>query len=119
MALIALPGPEQAAIRIRFLASASDLPKARDEATFDPATGARLSQTRFADKPLGRQMAENMLEVHRGRFFGGFVAFLFFAASLAMPLFAATGLTLYVLRRGARRRRLMAAAPAGAGTIRA
>ncbi|MBO1021614.1 PepSY domain-containing protein [Methylobacterium sp. SD274] len=119
MALIALPGPEQAAIRIRFLATASDLPKARDEATFDPATGARLSQTRFADKPLGRQMAENMLEVHRGRFFGGFVAFLFFAASLAMPLFAATGLTLYVLRRGARRRRLMAAAPAGAGTIRA
>ena len=82
MALIALPGPEQAAIRIRFLATASDLPKARDEATFDPATGARLSQTRFADKPLGRQMAENMLEVHRGRFFGGFVAFLFFAASL-------------------------------------
>ncbi|MCC0809465.1 PepSY domain-containing protein [Methylobacterium sp. W2] len=119
MALIALPGPDLPTLRIRFLANPSDLPKARDEATFDPVTGARLSQARFADKPLGQQMAENMLEVHRGRFFGGIVAFLFFTAALAMPLFAVTGLVLYVLRRGARRRRSMAAAPAGATTSRA
>ncbi|GJE17969.1 PepSY-associated TM helix domain-containing protein [Methylobacterium marchantiae] len=117
MVLIALPGPELATIRIRSLAAASDLPKARDEATFDPATGARLSRARFADKPLGRQMAENMLEVHRGRFFGRVVAFAFFLAALAMPLFAVTGLVLYVLRRHARRRRTIAAmvAMAGAG----
>ncbi|WP_019904263.1 PepSY-associated TM helix domain-containing protein [Methylobacterium sp. 77] len=117
MALIALPGPDLATIRIRFLATASDLPKARDEMTFDPVTGARLSQARFADKPLGRQMAENMLEVHRGRFFGGIVAFLFFTAALSMPLFAVTGLVLYGLRRGARRRRTMAQAPVDARTI--
>lgn len=112
MTLIALPGPDLAPIRIRTLASASDLPKARDEITFDPVDGRLLTQARFADKPLGRQMAENMLEVHRGRFFGGVVAFLFFAASLAMPLFAVTGLVLYALRRGARRRRT-ATAPLG------
>ena len=74
------------------------------------ATGARLSQTRFADKPLGRQMAENMLEVHRGRFFGAPVALLFCLAALALPGFFATGLTLYVLRRRAGRRRAPARA---------
>ncbi|NEU13816.1 PepSY domain-containing protein [Methylobacterium sp. BTF04] len=111
LAIVSLPGPDATVIRIRYLASASDQPKARDEMTFDAATGERLSMSRYADKPLGRLMADNMLEVHRGRFFGGFFAFLFFAASLSMPLLAVTGLVLYVLRRRALRRRAIAPAP--------
>ncbi len=112
LATITLPGPEMAAIRIRWLkAGSGQEPDDRDEMTFAPATGAPLTLKRAADKPLGRRIADNMLEVHRGRFFGAPVAFLFFLAALAMPLFAATGVTLYVLRRRAFRRRQ--AAPAG------
>jgi sulfite reductase (NADPH) flavoprotein alpha-component len=48
---------------------------------------------------------DNILEVHRGRFFGDLFALLFCLAALALPGFAATGLTLYVLRRRAAARR--------------
>ncbi|MCJ2082477.1 PepSY-associated TM helix domain-containing protein [Methylobacterium sp. J-090] len=111
LAIVTLPGPDATAIRIRYLAHDADHPKARNEMTFDPATGAQISVSRYADKSLGQRMADNMLEVHRGRFFGGFVAFVFFAASLLMPLLAASGLVLYTLRRRSARRRAKAPAP--------
>lgn len=104
-AILSVPGPDANAIRIRWLAEGAP-EKARDESRFDRATGAPLSAERFSDKPLGRQIADSMLEVHRGRFFGAVFAFLFFVAALAMPGFAATGLTLYVLRRRALGRRV-------------
>ncbi|GJE59123.1 PepSY-associated TM helix domain-containing protein [Methylobacterium trifolii] len=115
LAIVTLPGPDATAIRIRYLAAASDHPKARNEATYDPATGARLAGSLYVDKALGQRMADNMLEVHRGRFFGGPVAALFFAAALLMPVFSATGLTLYVLRRRAGRRRMQARGVEGRG----
>ncbi len=101
LATVTLPGPDAGRIRIRWLADASDPPKARNESTFDAATGARLSVSRFSDKGLGQQIADSMLEVHRGRFFGGVFALVFCLAALAMPLLAITGLVLYVLRRRA------------------
>lgn len=99
LATVTLPGPDAGTIRIRYQLRADDLPRARNNMTFDAGTGERLSIARFADKPLGRQMADAMLEVHRGRFFGGLFAFVFFVAALAMPFMAVTGLVLYVLRR--------------------
>ena len=110
LAIVSVPGPDATAIRIRYLAHDADHPKARSEMTFDPSTGAQRSVSRYADKPLGRRMADNMLEVHRGRFFGDPVAFVFFAASLLMPLLAVSGLVLYALRRRAARKRAMAGA---------
>jgi sulfite reductase (NADPH) flavoprotein alpha-component len=108
-AVLSLPGPDAKAIRIRWLAKGAEQPKARNEATFDPATGALLAAERDADKSLGQRIADNMLEVHRGRFFGDLFAVIFCLAALAMPGFAATGLVLYVLRRRAGRRRRAAA----------
>jgi len=102
LAILTVPNPDAATIRIRYQLGASRL---RNEVAFDSATGARVSAARDADKALGRRMADNMLEVHRGRFFGDAIAFVFFAASLLMPLLAASGLVLYVLRRRAARRR--------------
>lgn len=102
LAILTVPGPDAGTIRIRYQRGASPL---RNEATFDPATGTQVSAARDADKALGRRVADNMLEVHRGRFFGGVIAFVFFAASLLMPLLAASGLVLYLLRRRAARRR--------------
>jgi sulfite reductase (NADPH) flavoprotein alpha-component len=115
-AVLTLPGADTKAIRIRWLPKGVDAPSARNEIRYDPATGALLASERAADAPLGRRLLDNVLEVHRGRFFGDLVALLFCLAALAMPGCAATGLTLYVLRRraGARRRTVEAAAPAGA-----
>ncbi|MCJ2042379.1 PepSY domain-containing protein [Methylobacterium sp. E-041] len=115
LATVTLPGRDATRIRIRWIAAASDAPKARNESTFDAATGARLSRVRFSDEALGRQIAESMLEVHRGRFFGGVFALVFCLAALMMPLLAITGLVLYVLRRraGAARR----SAPRGPGLV--
>ncbi|TXN19513.1 PepSY-associated TM helix domain-containing protein [Methylobacterium sp. WL9] len=113
LAILTLPGPDATAIRIRWLAKDADHPKARNEATFDPATGAVLGSKRYDDKPLGQRLADNMLEVHRGRFFGDVFALAFALAALAMPLFAATGLTLYVLRRRVLRRPSPSTAKAG------
>ena len=112
LAVLTLPGPDAKAIRIRWLARGAEQPKARNEATFDPATGALLAAERFADKPLGRQIADSMLEVHRGRFFGDPFAVLFCLAALSMPGFAVTGLTLYTLRRRAAAKRGTGQAPA-------
>ena len=116
LATVTLPGRDAARIRIRWIAEASDPPKARNESIFDAATGARLSLSRFSDKPLGRQIADSMLEVHRGRFFGAVFALVFCLAALAMPLLAVTGLVLYVLRRRAGAARGSALRRAGGGS---
>ncbi len=104
-AILTLPSPDAKAIRIRWLPKGVDDLSARNEARYDAATGALLAAERAADTPLGKRLMDNILEVHRGRFFGGLVALLFCLAALAMPGFAATGLTLYVLRRRAAARR--------------
>ncbi|MDP4005231.1 PepSY domain-containing protein [Methylobacterium sp. NEAU K] len=106
LAILTLPEPDAKAIRIRWLPRGVDAPSARNEARYDAATGALLSAARAADTPLGRRILDNILEVHRGRFFGDVFALLFCLAALAMPGFAATGLVLYGLRRraGARHR---------------
>ena len=102
---LTLPGADAAAIRIRWLPRGVVSLSARNEARYDAATGAFLSAEHAADTPLGRRSSEYILEVHRGRFFGDLFALLFCLAALAMPGFAATGLTLYILRRAAARRR--------------
>lgn len=101
LATLTLPEPEAAAIRIRWHAADSVL---RNEATYDARTGAPITDRRADEAVLGRRIADNMLEVHRGRFFGSGLALLFCLAALAMPGFFATGLMLYALRRRARRK---------------
>lgn len=103
LATLTLPGPEAGTIRIRWHAPHATL---RNEVTYDARTGAGLDDRRAAEAGLGPRMADNMLEVHRGRFFGAPMALLFCLAALALPGFFATGLTLYVLRRRAGRRAL-------------
>jgi uncharacterized iron-regulated membrane protein len=116
LAILTLPEPGARAIRIRWLPRGVDAPSARNEVRYEAETGAPLAAERAAAMPLGKRLMENILEVHRGRFFGDVFALVFCLAALAMPGFAATGLTLYVLRRraAARRRGAVPAAPAGA-----
>ena len=104
-AILSVPEAEAVSIRIRWLPRGVDAPSARNEARYHAATGVLVSAEHAADLPLGRRLVENILEVHRGRFFGDPFALLFCLAALAMPGFAATGLTLYLLRRRADARR--------------
>ncbi|MEL6064467.1 PepSY-associated TM helix domain-containing protein [Methylobacterium sp. DCY52] len=104
-AILTLPDADAKAIRIRWLPKGIDRLSARNEARYDAATGALLAAGRAANEPLGQRLMDNILEVHRGRFFGNLFALLFCLAALALPGFAATGLTLYVLRRRAAARR--------------
>ena len=112
LATLTLPGPEASSIRIRWYAPDAAL---RNEASYDARTGAPLGDQRAAEADLGQRIADNMLEVHRGRFFGAPVALLFCLAALALPGFFATGLTLYLLRRRAGRRRRPGRLPQPAG----
>ncbi|WP_449411458.1 PepSY-associated TM helix domain-containing protein [Methylobacterium komagatae] len=104
---ILLPETTRQPVRIRWFLRDDDRPAARNEARYEAATGTLISTERAADQSLGQRAAFNMLEVHRGRFFGEGVAILFCLASVAMPGFAATGIALYVLRRRAAARRGM------------
>ncbi len=105
LAQMLIPEEGRQPIRIRWFARSDPRPAMRNEARYDAATGALISSERAAVQPLGKRMAGNMLEVHRGRFFGEAGALLFCLAALAMPGFAATGLILYALRRRAAGRR--------------
>ncbi|MGH1589868.1 PepSY-associated TM helix domain-containing protein [Methylobacterium phyllosphaerae] len=118
-AVLTLPGADAKVIRIRWLPTGVDAPSARNEDRYDARTGALLASERATEAPLGRRLLDNVLEVHRGRFFGDLVALLFCLAALAMPGFAATGLTLYVLRRRAGVRRRAARPEAPAVTVQA
>jgi uncharacterized iron-regulated membrane protein len=105
LAILTLPGADTRAIRIRWLPRGVEAMSARNEVRYDAVAGALLATEHAADTPLGRRIVENVLEVHRGRFFGRLFALLFCLAALSLPGFAATGLTLYILRRRAARRR--------------
>jgi len=115
LAQILLPEEGRQPIRIRWFSRDDLRPAMRNEARFDAGTGLLLSAERAAAQPVGQRIAGNMLELHRGRFFGAGGALLFCFAALAMPGFAATGLILYILRRrAAGRRRGGLAVPEGA-----
>ncbi len=106
-------------VRIRSLAADAPHPRARDEWRIRP-DGRIEGRTLYAAEPLGERIATAMLDLHQGRWFGlaGTVAFLL--AALAMPLFAVTGLLLYLGRRRSRRRPARApAVPAAAYAVTA
>lgn len=117
-ATIQLPRGPAAEIRMRVVALDAPNPRARDDYRFDARTGAIRSVERYGDKSLGEAIAGNMLEVHRGRFFGVAGAIVMALAAALMPLFAVTGLLLYLGRRRSRRRAVQRPAAMVAGGMR-
>jgi len=90
-------------VRIRSWPRGSTLESMRDEFRVDAATGQLISAERYADKSLGEKVIANVLDIHRGAILGwpGKLAFMISAA--LMPLFAVTGVLLYLSRRRLRR----------------
>ncbi|UPK35230.1 PepSY domain-containing protein [Bradyrhizobium sp. 186] len=102
-ALLTLPAGPGTVIRIRSLGKDSTLDTTRDEFRVDAVTGQLISVERYADKTFGEKIIANVLDIHRGAILGwpGKLAFLIAAA--LMPLFAVTGVLLYLSRRKLRR----------------
>ncbi|MBP1098265.1 PepSY-associated TM helix domain-containing protein [Bradyrhizobium diazoefficiens] len=102
-ALLTLPAGPGTAIRIRSWGKDSTLEATRDEFRVDAATGQLVAADRYADKTFGEKIIAAVYDIHRGAILGwpGKLAFMI-AAALA-PLFAITGLLLYLSRRRLRR----------------
>jgi len=98
-AQLLLPAGPGSVMRIRSWPKDSTLESVRDEFRVDAVTGQVVSAERYADKTLGEKAIASVLDIHRGAILGwpGKLAFMISAA--LMPLFAITGVLLYLTRR--------------------
>lgn len=102
-ALLTLPAGPGTVIRIRSWGKDSTLDTTRDEFRIDAVTGQLVSAERYADKTFGEKIIANVLDIHRGAILGWPGKLAFMVAAALMPLFAVTGVLLYVSRRKLRR----------------
>ncbi|MHC4040241.1 PepSY-associated TM helix domain-containing protein [Bradyrhizobium sp. 23AC] len=102
-ALLTMPAGPGMTIRIRSWGKASLLETTRDEFRIDAVTGQLLSAERFADKTFGEKIIAAIYDIHRGEILGWPGKLAFMIAAMSMPLFAVTGILLYLSRRKLRR----------------
>jgi len=77
--------------------------RANHRLALDAGTLAVAAHDRFEDKPAGQRFVAAIFPLHSGSYFGLGGLLVFGLASLAMPLFAVTGLQLYLDRRKKKR----------------
>jgi sulfite reductase (NADPH) flavoprotein alpha-component len=100
--LLNLPADHGTIVRIRaWPQDSTEGP--RDEFRIDAASGEIVSAELYADKTIGERMLIRVLDIHRGGVFGWPGKLVFMLAAAAMPLFAVTGVLLYLSRRRHRR----------------
>ncbi|WP_407185954.1 PepSY-associated TM helix domain-containing protein [Bradyrhizobium centrosematis] len=102
-ASLTLPGGPGTTIRIRSWGKASLLETTRDEFRIDAVTGQLVSADRYADKTFGEKIIAAIYDIHRGAILGWPGKLAFMMAAILMPLFAVTGILLYLSRRKLRR----------------
>ncbi|MET4262216.1 putative iron-regulated membrane protein [Bradyrhizobium sp. S3.12.5] len=102
-AQLTLPTAPGTVMRIRSWPKDSTLESMRDEFRIDAVTGQIISAERYADKTLGEKAVASVLDIHRGAVLGWPGKFAFMIAAALMPLFAVTGVLLYLSRRKLRR----------------
>jgi sulfite reductase (NADPH) flavoprotein alpha-component len=98
-AQLTLPAGPGTVVRIRSWPRGATRDGARDEFRIDATSGQLLSSEIYADKPFGERVLASILDIHRGSILGWPGKLLFMLAAASMPLFAVTGLLLYVSRR--------------------
>lgn len=103
MAQLTLPAGAGTVVRIRSRAQDASHDGARDEFRIDAATGKLVSSEIYADKTAGERILSSVFDIHRGSIFGWPGKLLFMVAAALMPLFAVTGIMLYLSRRRQRR----------------
>lgn len=98
-ALLTLPASPGRVIRIRSWQKDSTLESVRDEFRIDAVTGQVVSAEHYDDKTLGEKAIASVLDIHRGAALGWPGKLAFMIAAALMPLFAVTGVLLYLSRR--------------------
>ena len=98
-AQLTLPAGPGTVMRIRSWPKDSTLESVRDEFRVDAVSGQIISAERYADKTLGEKTIAGVLDIHRGAVLGWPGKLAFMIAAALMPLFAVTGLLLYLSRR--------------------
>lgn len=106
--LTILAGPGTV-LRVRSWPKDSKLESMRDEFRIDAVTGKIVSAERYADRTLGEKAIASVLDIHRGAVLGWPGRLAFMIAAALMPLFAITGVLLYLSRRKLRPSRQCAA----------
>lgn len=102
-AQLTLPAGPGTVMRIRSWPKDSRLESMRDEFRIDAVTGQVVSAERYADKTLGEKTIASVLDIHSGAVLGWPGKLAFMIAAALMPLFAITGVLLYLSRRKLRR----------------
>jgi sulfite reductase (NADPH) flavoprotein alpha-component len=72
--------------------------RAKNKIEFDIKTNEVSKHEKYEDKTLTQKLMGSILPLHTGEYFGVIGQILMFLASLMMPLFAITGLMLYLKR---------------------
>lgn len=73
--------------------------RARNQMQIDIHSWELIKHERYENKPLNEKLISSMLPLHSGEYFGIIGQTLMFIASMLMPLFAITGLMLYLNRK--------------------
>ncbi|MGD9555037.1 MAG: PepSY-associated TM helix domain-containing protein [Arcobacteraceae bacterium] len=73
--------------------------RARNQMQIDIHSWELIKHERYENKPLNEKLISSMLPLHSGEYFGIIGQTLMFIASMLMPLFAITGLMLYINRK--------------------
>ncbi|SDH65671.1 sulfite reductase (NADPH) flavoprotein alpha-component [Bradyrhizobium sp. Rc2d] len=102
-ALLTLPASPGTVIRIRSWGTDMTLEATRDEFRIDAVTGQLASAERYSDKTFGEKVIAAIYDIHRGAILGWPGKLAFMIAAALMPLFAVTGIQLYMSRRKLRR----------------
>ncbi|AHG63376.1 PepSY-associated TM helix domain-containing protein [Advenella mimigardefordensis] len=97
--LLTLPRKPRQPLRLRRLPVNASHDRAYDEYRIDPATGLILTRHQYESQRLADKLGALMEPLHTGSWFGWPVRALLIVSSLALPGFAATGITMYILRR--------------------
>jgi sulfite reductase (NADPH) flavoprotein alpha-component len=87
------------ALEIRYQTAASPHDRAWDILKLDPASGAVRGSEPYADLPRGRRFIASLFPLHSGSWFGVPGRVVAVSAALLMPLFALSGLWMWLLRR--------------------
>lgn len=111
-ATLRLPTRPGQPVQISYRAPDAAHDRANNTVTLDPVTLAVKEHRRFAELPLGQQLAGSYFALHSGAYFGLPGLIVFMLSSLLMPLFTYSGWVLYLARR--RRRQQQRAAGTGA-----
>lgn len=86
-----------------YLLKTAPHPRALNQITLDPASGALKAVSRYTDKSLGGQLLVSNYALHTGSYFGLTGRIVVTVAALMMPLFFITGWLLYLDRRRKKR----------------